>query len=179
MLTDIIAKAKLHKDESGNVKAAPYKLSDEKGLYLLVQTSGGKLWRFDYRFNGKRKTLALGAYPDISLAQAREKRDNARKLLANDTDPDSTSLTSILVLSPTHGTVTLNSNGSFTYVPTANYNGLDSFTYRANDGLLDSNIATVKLFSHSKREEALFNLYQQLDAAARTASEWIRREAVA
>ena len=83
MLTNILAKAKLHKDESGNVKTAPYKLSDEKGLYLLVQTSGGKLWRFDFRFSGKRKTLALGAYPNISLAQACEKRDNARKLIAN------------------------------------------------------------------------------------------------
>ncbi len=66
-------------------------------------------------------------------------------VLANDTDPDSTSLTSMLVLSPAHGIVTLNSNGSFTYVPTANYNGSDSFTYKANDGLLNSNIATVRL----------------------------------
>jgi integrase len=90
MLTDILAKAKLHKDERGVAKVAPYKLADEKGLYLFVQTSGGKLWRFDYRFDGKRKTLALGAYPDISLAQAREKRDNARKLIANDTDPSET-----------------------------------------------------------------------------------------
>lgn len=70
----------------------PYKLSDEKGLYLFIQPSGGKLWRFDYRFTGKRKTLALGAYPDVSLAQARDKRDNARKLLANDPpiDPSET-----------------------------------------------------------------------------------------
>ena len=71
MLTDILAKAKLHKDESGNVKTAPYKLYDERGLYLLVQKSGGKLWRFDYRFDSIRKSLALGAYLDISLAQAR------------------------------------------------------------------------------------------------------------
>jgi integrase len=87
MLNDIVAKANKHKDVNGMVKTAPYKLADEKGLYLLVQTSGGKLWRFDYRFEGKRKTLALGAYPDTSLAQAREKRDSARKLIANDTDP--------------------------------------------------------------------------------------------
>lgn len=73
-------------------KDKPYKLSDEKGLYLLIQPSGGKLWRFDYRFIGKRKTLALGAYPDVPLAQARDKRDNARKLLANDPpiDPSET-----------------------------------------------------------------------------------------
>ncbi len=71
-------------------KDKPYKLADEKGLYLFVQASGGKLWRFDYRFDGKRKTLALGAYPDVSLAEARNKRDDARKLLANDTDPSET-----------------------------------------------------------------------------------------
>lgn len=68
-------------------KDKPYKLADEKGLYLLIQNSGGKLWRFDYRFDGKRKTLALGSNPEISLANARDKRDHARKLLANGTDP--------------------------------------------------------------------------------------------
>jgi integrase len=90
MLTDILVKAKQHKDDSGNIRIAPYKLADEKGLYLFIQPSGGKLWRFDYRFDGKRKTLALGAYPDISLALARDKRDNARKLLASEIDPSET-----------------------------------------------------------------------------------------
>jgi integrase len=71
-------------------KDKPYKLADEKGLYLFVQASGGKLWRFDYRFDGKRKTLALGAYPEVSLADARNKRYEARNLLANDTDPSET-----------------------------------------------------------------------------------------
>ena len=65
----------------------PYKLSDEKGMYLYVAPTGGKLWRFDYRYSGVRKTLALGAYPDISLAEARDKRDKARNLLANEIDP--------------------------------------------------------------------------------------------
>lgn len=69
-------------------KDKPYKLADEKGLYLLIQATGGKLWRFDYRFLSKRKTLALGAYPDVSLAHARDKRDSARKLLANDPPVD-------------------------------------------------------------------------------------------
>lgn len=68
-------------------KDKPYKLSDEKGLYLFVQTGGGKLWRFDYRFLAKRKTLALGSYPDVSLSDARDRRDYARKQLANDIDP--------------------------------------------------------------------------------------------
>jgi hypothetical protein len=64
----------------------PYKLTDEKGLYVLVNTAG-KYWRMDYRHDGKRKTLALGVYPDVSLARAREKRDEARKLLADGIDP--------------------------------------------------------------------------------------------
>ena len=53
----------------------PYKLPDEKGLYLLVSVNGGKWWRFDYRFDGKRKTLSMGTYPDTSLKQARDKRE--------------------------------------------------------------------------------------------------------
>jgi hypothetical protein len=71
-----------------NAKAAekPYKLADEKGLYLLVNNAG-KYWRLDYRFAGKRKTLAIGIYPTITLASARQRREDARKLLANDTDP--------------------------------------------------------------------------------------------
>jgi integrase len=71
-----------------NAKPAemPYKLADEKGLYLLV-SSTGKYWRMNYRFGGKQKTLAIGVYPTITLAAARERREDARKLLANDTDP--------------------------------------------------------------------------------------------
>lgn len=64
----------------------PYKTADEKGLYLLVNQAG-KYWRMDYRFLGKRKTLALGVYSDVSLARARQKRDEARALLADGTDP--------------------------------------------------------------------------------------------
>ncbi len=59
-----------------------FKLSDGEGMYLLVNPSGGKLWRLDYRYLGKRKTLALGSYPQISLVDARSRRDEARKLLA-------------------------------------------------------------------------------------------------
>jgi VCBS repeat-containing protein len=66
-------------------------------------------------------------------------------VLANDTDPENNPLTSVLVTGPAHGTLTLNANGSFTYTPAANYNGPDSFTYKANDGTTDSNVATVTL----------------------------------
>jgi len=65
----------------------PYKLPDEKGLYLLVSVSGGKLWRVNYRYDNKQKTLSLGAYPDVPLVRAREKRDEARRLLADGIDP--------------------------------------------------------------------------------------------
>jgi len=65
----------------------PFKLADEKGLFLLVNPTGSKYWRFKYRFAGKEKLLSIGVYPDISLKEARNKRDSARKLLANDMDP--------------------------------------------------------------------------------------------
>ena len=66
----------------------PVSLFDGGGLYLLVTPSGGKLWRFKYRFNKKEKKLAFGSYPEISLQDARQRREEARKLLANDVDPD-------------------------------------------------------------------------------------------
>ena len=65
----------------------PYKLFDERGLFLLVTPSGGKWWRLKYRFNDKEKLLALGVYPDVSLKDARERRDGNRKLVANGVDP--------------------------------------------------------------------------------------------
>jgi integrase len=63
------------------------KLSDERGLYLEVAPSGGKWWRLKYRFGGKEKRLSLGVYPDVGLKEARERRDEARKLLAEGIDP--------------------------------------------------------------------------------------------
>lgn len=63
------------------------KLTDAAGLYLIVAPSGGKWWRFDYRFERKRKTLALGVYPDVGLKDARDRRDVARKQIAAGIDP--------------------------------------------------------------------------------------------
>ena len=65
----------------------PVRLFDGGGLYLEISPAGGKLWRLKYRFNGKEKRLALGIYPDVSLARAREKRHEARSLLADGNDP--------------------------------------------------------------------------------------------
>lgn len=67
--------------------AKPIKLSDGEGMYLLLNPNGARWWRFDYRFADKRKTLSLGTYPDTGLKLAREKRDDARKLLASGIDP--------------------------------------------------------------------------------------------
>src|SRR6185503_6136440 len=66
-------------------------------------------------------------------------------VLINDSDVDGDSLSAVLVSAPTHGSLTLNTNGSFSYVPAANYNGPDSFIYKANDGLADSGVATVSI----------------------------------
>jgi integrase len=63
------------------------KLYDERGLYLEVSPNGGKWWRLKYRYSGKEKRLSLGVYPDVTLKLARERRDNARKLLADGIDP--------------------------------------------------------------------------------------------
>jgi integrase len=79
-LTDIQVKNAKPKDKD-------YKLADGEGLFLLVAASGGKRWRFKYRFDGKEKLLAFGTYPDLSLLEARNKRHEARKLLAHNIDP--------------------------------------------------------------------------------------------
>ncbi|MFZ2066826.1 MAG: integrase arm-type DNA-binding domain-containing protein [Xanthobacteraceae bacterium] len=65
----------------------PFKLSDGGGMYLLVTPDGARYWRLDYRFAGKRRTLALGVYPTVPLAGARERREEARRLLASAVDP--------------------------------------------------------------------------------------------
>lgn len=79
-LTDIFVK------QAKPIKPAGDKHTDGGGMYLLVKESG-KYWRMDYRYIDKRKTLALGVYPAVSLAQARKRRDEARKLLADGIDP--------------------------------------------------------------------------------------------
>jgi len=64
-----------------------YKMADERGLFLLIQPSGARLWRLKYRFRGYEKKLSLGKYPKIGLAEARERRDEARRLIASGIDP--------------------------------------------------------------------------------------------
>ncbi len=80
MLTDM-------KIRSAEVRSKNYKLTDAKGMYLIIAKSSSKYWRFNYRFAGKNKTLALGVYPEVSLKDAREKRDQARRLILDGIDP--------------------------------------------------------------------------------------------
>ena len=75
------------KVKSAKPSSKPIKLTDGFGMHLLVHPNGSKYWRFQYRFTGKQKMLALGVYPAVSLAEARERRDSARKLIANGIDP--------------------------------------------------------------------------------------------
>ncbi len=87
-LTDpAIRNAKPGKTPKGKATAKPYKMGDAGGLYLEVAPTGAKYWRFKYRIGGKQKRLSMGVYPDVPLAKARERRDEARKLLADGIDP--------------------------------------------------------------------------------------------
>ncbi len=73
--------------EKAKPEAKPKKLYDGGGLFLLIASNGGKWWRFKYSFAGKCKTISFGTYPEISLADARQRREEARKLLVNGVDP--------------------------------------------------------------------------------------------
>ncbi|WP_279349265.1 tyrosine-type recombinase/integrase [Erythrobacter litoralis] len=80
MLTDKAVRAAASRDKA-------YKLTDSRGLHLHVSASGHKSWRYKHRFESKERLLTLGAYPEVSLADAREKRDEAKKILRDGRDP--------------------------------------------------------------------------------------------
>jgi integrase len=87
-----IGKVMIHKLAATAVRQAKpkdkaYKMTDGKGLYLLVHPQSGKYWRYDYRFTGKRKTLSLGVFPDVSLSDARTLHQKAREKLGSGIDP--------------------------------------------------------------------------------------------
>ncbi|WP_442918728.1 Arm DNA-binding domain-containing protein [Limnobacter sp.] len=75
MLTDVQVRALKPKDKQ-------YKVADSEGLYIVVNTTGSKLWRLKYRFHGIEKTLSIGKYPQVSINQARLRRSEAKELIA-------------------------------------------------------------------------------------------------
>ena len=79
---------KLNDRQIKNAKPSekPFKLNDGKGLYLYINRNGGKLWRFDFSYNGKRKTLSIGKSRTVSLVEARQAAENARRLLVSGQD---------------------------------------------------------------------------------------------
>lgn len=86
MLGDVQAKSNTHKDKNGYVRVKPYKLTDGRGLYLWV-TKTGKHWRYDYAFAGKRATYTYGAYPELSITEARVRHTEIRRLIADGVNP--------------------------------------------------------------------------------------------
>lgn len=87
LTSEIIEDASPGLDMKGNLTDKPYKLYDSSGLFLLVSPTGGKWWRFKYRYGGKENQLSLGTYPLVSLDEARLKRDAFSDLLKRDIDP--------------------------------------------------------------------------------------------
>jgi hypothetical protein len=79
-ITDVVIRNAKPRDKA-------YKLFDERGLFIQITPAGGKWWRFKFRFDGKEKLLSLGTYPDVPLKAARDKRDEARKLIAAGVNP--------------------------------------------------------------------------------------------
>lgn len=109
------------------VKAAkprpkPYKLSDGGSLFLLVTPSGGKLWRWNYLYDGKQKSMAFGAWPHVSIGDARGKRDEAYSVLAEGRDPSIVKrlkIEAVIEASRANGTPMPSRNGRRSTPPTS------------------------------------------------------------
>ena len=87
LTTAAIESARPGMTPGGRTTTKPYKIGDSPGLYLQVTPTGGKWWRFKYRFGGREKGLSLGVYPDVSLIDARKSRDLFRAMLKEGIDP--------------------------------------------------------------------------------------------
>jgi len=128
---------------------------DSKNLLVVPQGPLELGWSSglfqDPNDNGNTAPVAVG--DSYTTAEDTALLVNAPGVLENDTDVDGDALTAVLVSGPSHGTLTLNANGSFTYMPALNYSGADSFTYKANDGQADSNVTTVNLTIDVKRPQ--------------------------
>ena len=143
----------------GLANVGPF-LTDANGTaYFSAGGTGNDLWKSDGTLAGTVPVM-IGAQPQdltnvngtlffsgVPGGVGRElmKLDGQANVLANDSDPDGNPLTAILVSGPSNGSLTLNADGTFNYTPNSGFTGTDSFTYKANDGALDSNVATVTI----------------------------------
>ncbi|PTR01411.1 gliding motility-associated-like protein [Mucilaginibacter yixingensis] len=138
-------------DGSGNLKSAASFNYEVKNSYsILVRTTDAVGLTFD-----KQLTVAINNINDAPVAVNDSYTtiknvpltvsSAANGVLNNDTDEDGNTLTAVLVSGPAHGSLTLNANGTFTFTPSGGYSGTDSFTYKANDGTVDGNTATVNI----------------------------------
>ena len=168
-------------DPDGDVLTASLEIVPLHGT-LSLDSNGGFVYTpplnfsgvdtFIYRVSdGQQSALAtvaitVTAMPDLPIArdddyatdEDRMITVNAPGVLANDSDPDGDPLRAIVVTMPANGILTLNSNGSFTYVPRPHSHGVDTFTYRVDDGLLQSGIATVTILVRSVNDRPVVNL---------------------
>src|SRR5919112_680356 len=131
--------------------------ADSSSLYFCVKSSDGTMF---FKPGTTAPTCPTGQYAVVigphnqapsaagdsySVAEDGTLSVPAPGVLSNDSDPDGDTMTAQLATGPSHGTLTLNSDGAFSYTPNADYNGVDSFTYKASDGTADSNVATATI----------------------------------
>jgi VCBS repeat-containing protein/predicted outer membrane repeat protein len=115
----------------------------QPGTHPIVLIAGQVATRTDFGDHAQTAPVAVADTYEVDEDTLLTR--SAPGVLANDTDANGDLLSAILVTGPSHGSLTLNANGSFTYQPAANYNGPDSFTYKVNDGHVDSSVATVSI----------------------------------
>ena len=115
-----------------------------------VQDTFGNNYVGTTTYNFATIAEAVNTAPVATAASILTNEDTAKTGTLTATDVDSTSITYSKVASPSNGTVSVNSNGAYAYTPNANFNGTDSFTFKANDGFLDSNLATVSINIYKK-----------------------------
>jgi len=171
-LVDGPAHGKLKLKADGSFTYTPDKNFNGSDTFTYVARDG------DSRSNPTSVNITVNAVNDAPVAANDSYTVNqntplviaaGQGTLANDTDTEGSTLTATLVQGPSHGTLTLNANGSFTYTPTANFLGADSFTYKANDGTANSGVAGVSIFVSPNTSTAAVDLITDPNDGTKTA----------
>ena len=123
--------------------SSTYRTTNYGALKVMVGASVSNV-QVEYQLTGEN-SVPVAANDVYSTSRNTTLTITVPGVLGNDTDPEGATLTAQLVSNPSHGALTLNTNGSFTYTPTTGYVGSDSFTYVANDGTYNGNVATVTI----------------------------------